>query len=917
MAQFVNMFAVDLQKPTFPQPLRQMVAEGDAKGNRIGAIVTDDGAVVSLGGACVGKVVRADGATVTLTGTIDGNTAYVVLDQASCAVEGPISVAVCWVSGSDVTTLVVAYGTVVNTQTGNTIQPSTPIPDLAQLLAAISDMQTATAAANAAATNALGNFAPTFAEASANAAGTYVTYSDGKLYFLPGGHTANTTWANTTKIAVTTGGELVNLTDKLNDFSGLTEIQFSGTNQFIKTSGNIGSTVNLTPQGSTGYRYAIVSCSQGDKFTITAQGGQSPRTWCFVDSENVILSRDPTIDNTVTDLVLTAPANAAKLIINDKSGSRSYIGTDRITDVANDLAQTNSNLTLYTGGPFVEIPSGADLNDYHTIGRYYANGDIGGSISNKPYDAPYAFDLFVQSAYGDNTTYLIQIFRSRASERPIAMRRIRSDGTALGAWSVYAFDTLASAESDGLMYRWDQVKLNNVNNFRLFEQEMYPSLDGSISDLLTLEKLHCVFHDNYWRADNATEIGNNGSRTNKYLYSDMAPSSTESENIQVGISGHKAVATNPYSVASSVKRIKYKNVSRSVPYKVIMSFDGMGVLAISPIDTDNYLYVSATNNSFTVGGIGSLAIESVTVTHNLGLSTVVVYVYGDRINVYVAGVRLASVSVALENMLVGILFSAADINSIAYTNFDVFNSCDNLPAYQDEGIEQATAFSDEIVNSSSTADYSYGITLNTETVRHSMKSIRFEQRKADSGSIYRSEITVKNPRGKTEDDNYALQTKFFEFDFFLPSDYGLDTQPDLLWQMHHTPDGVVADGLVPNIAFNTQNGHFILDVRSFYFKAQSSSEITDAHSYDLGEYTAGRWYHMLVFIREGYLPEHNPCTAIWLDGELVHYDRSVNGYNTTNGSYLKMGMYKPSYVYSADTGTTKRVIYLDNVYVWM
>ena len=149
MAQFVNMFEVDLRKPTGPQPLRQMVAEGDAKGNRVGAIVTDDGAAVALGGSCVGKVVRADGATVPLTGTISGNQAYVVLDQASCAVEGPIQVAVCWVSGTNVTTLVVAYGTVVHTQTGNAVQPSTPIPDLAQLLAEIDEMREATAAAEA------------------------------------------------------------------------------------------------------------------------------------------------------------------------------------------------------------------------------------------------------------------------------------------------------------------------------------------------------------------------------------------------------------------------------------------------------------------------------------------------------------------------------------------------------------------------------------------------------------------------------------------------------------------------------------------------------------------------------------------------------------------------------------------------
>ena len=172
MAQFINYYDVDLWKPSNPMPLRQMACEGDVRGLRVGAVVTSNGETVSLGGSCVGKVVRADGATVTLTGTINGNIAYVVLDQASCSIEGPIQVAVCWVSGSDVTTLVVAYGTVVNTQTGVAIQPSTPIPDLAQLLAAISDMQTATAAANAAASGALGNFAPAFAEATANAAGS-------------------------------------------------------------------------------------------------------------------------------------------------------------------------------------------------------------------------------------------------------------------------------------------------------------------------------------------------------------------------------------------------------------------------------------------------------------------------------------------------------------------------------------------------------------------------------------------------------------------------------------------------------------------------------------------------------------------------------------------------------------------------
>lgn len=152
MAQFVNMFEVDLQgRRNDPMPLRSTIGEGDANGLRVGARVTSLGDPVSLDGQCVGKVIRADGATVPLTGTITGNMAYVVLDQSSCMITGPIQVAVMWVRGNDVTTLVIAYGTVVRTETGADVQPSEPIPDLTELLAEIDAMRDATAAANAAA----------------------------------------------------------------------------------------------------------------------------------------------------------------------------------------------------------------------------------------------------------------------------------------------------------------------------------------------------------------------------------------------------------------------------------------------------------------------------------------------------------------------------------------------------------------------------------------------------------------------------------------------------------------------------------------------------------------------------------------------------------------------------------------------
>lgn len=237
MAQFVNMFDVDLQKPTAPQPLRATVGEGDANGLRVGARVASNGQYIALGGSCVGKVIRADGATVQLTGTISGNQAYVVLDQTSCAVEGPIQVAVCWVSGSNVTTLLVAYGTIVNTQTGNAIQPSTPIPDLTELLAEIDAMETATAAANAAAANALGNFAGAFSDAANYAIGEYVTYSDGYLYQFKAYHAAGA-W-NASHVNKVTVGTSINALRNDVGQKLFTVLSDDNINAFLKADGTV------------------------------------------------------------------------------------------------------------------------------------------------------------------------------------------------------------------------------------------------------------------------------------------------------------------------------------------------------------------------------------------------------------------------------------------------------------------------------------------------------------------------------------------------------------------------------------------------------------------------------------------------------------------------------------------------------
>ena len=89
--------------------------------------------------------------------------------------------------------------------------------------------------------------------------------------------------------------------------------------------------VDYTPQSSSsGLRYTIVECSEGDKFVINAVGATNGRAWGFVDDEDHVIMVAGS-NATALDLHITAPTGAAKLIINDKSNGDSYKIPDTYT----------------------------------------------------------------------------------------------------------------------------------------------------------------------------------------------------------------------------------------------------------------------------------------------------------------------------------------------------------------------------------------------------------------------------------------------------------------------------------------------------------------------------------------------------------------------------------------------------------
>lgn len=83
------------------------------------------------------------------------------------------------------------------------------------------------------------------------------------------------------------------------------------------------------------------------------------------------------------------------------------------------------------------LVSGDDLNDYMTVGRYYAGTSISGSILNKPAASTYGFELTVEN--NTTSTRVIQTITYNTSNAlhigKIYKRWYTSDGWS--AWYVY------------------------------------------------------------------------------------------------------------------------------------------------------------------------------------------------------------------------------------------------------------------------------------------------------------------------------------------------------------------------------------------------------------------------------------------------------------------------------------------------
>lgn len=213
-------------------------------------------------------------------------------------------------------------------------------------------------------------------------------------------------------------------------------------NAYIAT-GNvaIGSTISLTPvTSSLIWRYVIYDCQEGDKFAVNVTGGSTPRAWAFIDENNALLS---VADYGAVNTVITAPANSAKAIFNDNSGTGivAYISPDgRLDVVEDDIINLQDEVDLLSTR--ITLVSDSELANNFIKELYLIGADT--SVTYKWYIAGRndpTYGTYFAIAI-DGTTNIVAYLRDLTSEpeNPVYIPSYRDSG--ISAYAVLNWDAL-------------------------------------------------------------------------------------------------------------------------------------------------------------------------------------------------------------------------------------------------------------------------------------------------------------------------------------------------------------------------------------------------------------------------------------------------------------------------------------------
>lgn len=132
-------------------------------------------------------------------------------------------------------------------------------------------------------------------------------------------------------------------------------------NGAIKDNYYDGETIDYNPVQASNYKYAIIDCAEGDLFLLNVSGGAEYKAWCFADAEQKVVKFSSS-NITISKLLIQAPANSAKLIINSNSADTSCFKVKSVNYITPEMfGAVGNGVTNDTTAVQSALDSGCDV----------------------------------------------------------------------------------------------------------------------------------------------------------------------------------------------------------------------------------------------------------------------------------------------------------------------------------------------------------------------------------------------------------------------------------------------------------------------------------------------------------------------------------------------------------------------------
>ena len=193
----------------------------------------------------------------------------------------------------------------------------------------------------------------------------------------------------------------------------------------IQTSGQTGTVIDYSSPSvsSAGLNCAVIDCLPGDRFTLFGEGGSSARLWAFIDDGDKLISNSPA-GATSNGLVITAPVNAAKCIVNTKGQAFRGVTVDvRLKETEGNVKTIADSIRNYFVDPLFSIFAAGPVHGSPALtfdsfiyrelaatnGFTYSSGKIvkpAGTSGNYVYSCTVEYD---ESIFGGNVSAAAEI----------------------------------------------------------------------------------------------------------------------------------------------------------------------------------------------------------------------------------------------------------------------------------------------------------------------------------------------------------------------------------------------------------------------------------------------------------------------------------------------------------------------------